>query len=55
MSLKACIAINDNYYSEIMNSSEILMRHLKNIINQLYAQDIGKKVSTAIRAKQKRG
>ncbi len=49
------IAINDNYDSENMNSSEILMMHLKNIINQLYAQDIGKKVSTAIRAKQKRG
>ena len=49
------IAINDNYDSENINSSEILMMHLKNIINQLYAQDIGKKVSTAIRAKQKRG
>lgn len=49
------IAINDNYDSENQNSSEILMMHLKNIVNELYAKDISKKSSTALREKKKKG
>lgn len=49
------IAINDNYDSKNENSSEILIMHLKNIVNEIYAKDISKKVSTVFREKQKRG
>lgn len=49
------IAINDGYDSDNENASEILLMHLKNIVNELYAKDIAKKVSSALREKQKKG
>ncbi len=49
------IAINDNYDSNNQNSSEILMMNLKNIVNELYAKDISKKIISAIKEKQKKG
>lgn len=49
------IAINDNYDSNNQNSSEILMMNLKNIVNELYAKDISKKIISAIKEKQRKG
>ena len=49
------IAINDGYDSDNENASEILLMHLKNIVNELYAKDISKKSSSALREKQKKG
>ena len=49
------IAINDNYDSNKENSNEILLMHLKNIINDMYAKDISKKVCTVLNQKRKDG
>ena len=49
------IAINDNYDSNNENSNEILLMHLKNFVNEIYAKDISKKITTIIREKQKKG
>ena len=49
------IAINDNYDSNNENSNEILLMHLKNIINDIYAKDISKKISTVLNQKRKDG
>ena len=49
------IAINDGYDSNNENSSEILLMHLKNIVNEVYAKDISKKVRSAFKEKRKNG
>ncbi len=49
------IAINDNYDSNKEDSNEILLMHLKNIINDIYAKDISKKVCTVLNQKRKDG
>ena len=49
------IAINDNYDSNNENCNEILLMHLKNFVNEIYAKDISKKITTIIREKQKKG
>ncbi|WP_250278178.1 recombinase family protein [[Clostridium] colinum] len=49
------ISINDNYDSNNNNSNEVLLIHLKNIINEVYSKDISKKVCTAIKEKQQQG
>ena len=49
------IAINDNYDSNNENANQTLTMHLKNIINEIYAKDISKKIKTVIREKQKKG
>lgn len=49
------IAINDEYDSNNENASEILLMHLKNIVNELYAKDTSRKISSALREKQKKG
>lgn len=49
------IAINDGYDSNNENASEILLMHLKNIVNELYAKDISKKIITVFKEKQKKG
>lgn len=49
------IAINDNYDSIKEDSNDILLMHLKNIINDMYAKDISKKIQTALNQKRKDG
>ena len=49
------IAINDGYDSNNENASEILLMHLKNIVNEIYAKDISKKIITVFKEKQKKG
>ena len=50
------IAVNDHYDSHNSNNSnEILMSSLKNLVNDMYAKDISKKVSGSFRMKQKKG
>lgn len=49
------IAVNDNYDSEAMSSSEELGVSLKNLINDIYAKDISRKSATALKAKRQRG
>ena len=49
------IAINDGYDSNNENASEILLMHLKNIVNEIYAKDISKKIITVFKEKQKNG
>ncbi len=49
------IAINDNYDSNNENASEILLMHLKNIVNELYVKDISKKINIVLKEKQKNG
>lgn len=49
------IAVNDNYDSESLSSSEELGASLKNLINDIYAKDISRKSSTALKAKRLRG
>ena len=49
------IAVNDNYDSEMLTSGEQLGASLKNIINDMYAKDISRKVGSALKAKRVRG
>lgn len=49
------IAINDNYDSLNIASNNILSMQLKNIVNETYAKDISKKVSTILRQKKENG
>ncbi len=49
------IAINDNYDSFKISSNNILSMQLKNIVNETYAKDISKKVSSILRKKKENG
>lgn len=50
------IAVTDGYDSfEANGSEEALMVPLKNMLNELYAKDISRKVITSIRARQEKG
>lgn len=49
------IAINDNYDSFKISSNNILSMQLKNIVNETYAKDISKKVSSVLRKKKENG
>ncbi|MCL1882394.1 MAG: recombinase family protein, partial [Defluviitaleaceae bacterium] len=49
------ISINDNYDNLHLTLNEQLVANLKNLINDIYSKDIGRKVSTAVRAKKKNG
>lgn len=49
------IAVNDHYDSASLTSSDELGASLKNVINDVYAKDISRKVGTVMKAKRKRG
>ena len=49
------IAVNDNYDSASLSSGDELGATLKNVINDLYAKDISRKVGSALKAKRLRG
>ncbi|MCI8702910.1 MAG: recombinase family protein [Anaerotignum sp.] len=49
------IAVNDHYDSASLTSSDELGASLKNVINDVYAKDISRKVGTAMKVKRKRG
>lgn len=49
------IAVNDNYDSISINASDQLAASLKNLVNDAYAKDISRKISTTMREKRKRG
>lgn len=49
------IAINDNYDSIQPNAADILRVHLKNLVNDIYARDISRKVCPVLMAMQRRG
>ena len=49
------ISVNDCYDSLSLTSSERLVSNLKNLVNDLYAKDISRKSSAALRMKQKQG
>ena len=49
------IAVNDNFDSLDTAASSELVVPFKNLINEMYSRDMSKKVSTALREKQKRG
>lgn len=49
------IAVNDHYDSATLSSGDQLGASLKNIVNDMYAKDISRKVGTAMKAKRLRG
>lgn len=49
------IAVNDNYDSSQINASDQLAASLRNLVNDAYAKDISRKISTAMKAKRQRG
>lgn len=49
------IAVNDNYDSAMLTSSDELGASLKNVVNDVYAKDISRKVGTALKQKRLRG
>ncbi|MCL1883902.1 MAG: recombinase family protein [Defluviitaleaceae bacterium] len=49
------IAIDDNYDSNAPSSNEDLVIPLKNLVNEIYAKDISKKVRSQYEIKRKRG
>ena len=49
------IAINDNYDSDAPKSTDSMLVALKNIINEAYALDIGKKIKTQARQAMREG
>lgn len=49
------IAVNDNYDSDSLSSSDELGASLKNVVNDVYAKDISRKVGTAMKQKRLRG
>lgn len=49
------IAINDRYDNIELTAGQMLTAGMKNLINDIYAKDISRKSSTALRIKQKKG
>ena len=49
------IAVNDQYDSQRQDSGEDLGVNLKNLINDIYAKDISRKVGSALKEKRRRG
>jgi hypothetical protein len=49
------IAINDNYDNLNLTNNQQLITNLKNLVNDMYAKDISKKIATVFRMKQKNG
>lgn len=49
------IAVNDCYDSSDPNSFDKLSIHLKNLVNDIYARDISRKLCPVLRTKQERG
>ena len=49
------IAVNDGYDSLNLTNGERLVSNLKNLVNDIYAKDISRKVIAAMRTKQKNG
>jgi DNA invertase Pin-like site-specific DNA recombinase len=49
------LALNDDYDNLHLTGNERLVSHLKNLVNDLYAKDISRKSSAALRIKQKNG
>lgn len=49
------IAVNDHYDSETLSAGDQLGASLKNIVNDMYAKDISRKVGSALKAKRLRG
>ncbi len=49
------IAITDNFDTENLNKNDGMMLHLKNIINEAYALDIGKKIKAQARQAMREG
>jgi len=49
------VSVNDNYDSCVMSGDESLIIPLKNLINEVYAKDISRKVRSQYEIKRKRG
>ncbi len=49
------IAINDNFDTNNLTSNDILNMQLKNIVNEMYATDLSKKIKSSLRAKKEEG
>jgi DNA invertase Pin-like site-specific DNA recombinase len=49
------IAVTDGYDNLNITSNQQLVANLKNLVNDIYAKDISRKVSTALHTKQKNG
>lgn len=49
------IAVNDNYDSGSFGTEEILGATLKNVVNDLYAKDISRKICSALKMKRQKG
>lgn len=49
------IAINDNYDNLNPNAADIMSVHLHNLVNDVYARDISRKICPVIQVKQERG
>lgn len=49
------ISVNDNYDSDMLTSGDQLAASLKNVINDMYAKDISRKIESAMKAKRLRG
>jgi len=49
------IAVNDGYDGLNLTNGERLVSNLKNLVNDIYAKDISRKSSAALRIKQKQG
>jgi len=49
------IAVNDHYDSAFLTSGDQLGASLKNIVNDMYAKDISRKITSAMKAKRLRG
>lgn len=49
------IAVNDHYDGEMLSAGDQLGASLKNIVNDMYAKDISRKVGSALKAKRLRG
>jgi DNA invertase Pin-like site-specific DNA recombinase len=49
------IAVTDHYDNLNLTNSERLVANLKNLVNDIYAKDISRKVSAALHQKQKQG
>ena len=49
------IAINDNFDTNNLTSNDILNMQLKNIVNEMYANDLSKKIKSSLRVKKEEG
>lgn len=49
------ISVNDGYDSASANAGELLAASLKNLINDMYAKDISKKICSTMKDKRRRG